>query len=204
MTTTDTKVALVVLAAGDSTRMGNPKALLDWHGKPLLRHVLDMAGLAGCARKIVVLGRDNESIQRSVDLSDTEVAINDNPDDGQISSLKIGLAALDYSVDCVACWPVDCPLILPADVTGLVDSYVEKRHSRQRIFIPTHKGQRGHPMLIDSCLRPDVLNLPNEKTARDLIDALKNFVTEVPSDNLGVLVDVDTPEEYQKALKFRS
>ncbi|MDC1141706.1 nucleotidyltransferase family protein [Planctomycetota bacterium] len=194
------KTAVVILAAGDSTRMGSPKALLDWHGQPLLRHVLDTAKRAGCSKFVVVLGRDAELIQANVDLSGVQVVVNQNPDDGQISSLKYGLQALDYSLDCVVCWPVDCPLIQAGDINALINSYIESRHARQRIFIPTHNGDRGHPMLIDTCLRPDFLTLPKTKNARDLINGLHKFTSEVPVDSAGVLVDIDTPEQYQNAL----
>lgn len=192
--------ALILLAAGDSIRMGSPKALLDWHGKPLIRHVLDTAVAAGCKMLIVVLGRDAELIQTKVDLSDTSIVLNNNVDAGQISSLKLGFKALDFSTDCALCWPVDCPLIQPADVTELIDAYRNFRETRQRLFIPTHNNERGHPMLVDSCLREDFVNLEAGKTGRDLIAKFASFVTEVPVKNAGILIDVDTPEQYKKSL----
>ncbi|MEE9310857.1 MAG: nucleotidyltransferase family protein [Planctomycetota bacterium] len=195
--------ALILLAAGDSSRMGSPKALLDWYGKPLIRHILDTAVTGGCKKLIVVLGRDAELIRTKVDLSDAAIVINSNVENGQVSSLQLGFKVLDFSTDCALCWPVDCPLVQPADVSTLIDAYCRFRNSRQRVFIPIHNNERGHPMLVDSCMREDFINLEAGKTARDLIVKFASFVTEVQVKNAGILTDVDTPAQYNKALKVR-
>lgn len=195
--------AVIVLAAGDSTRMGRPKALLDWHGRPLIEHVLATAREGGCARSLVVLGRDAESIMAAADLGDAMVLINPDPAQGQISSTRLGMQNLDFSTDCGVIWPVDCPLVQAADVRALVDSYVKWRTSLMRIFVPTHKGRRGHPMLVDIGFRQPFMELPPGATARKVIDDNHTQVMEVPTDNPGVLADIDTPQEYRAALEGR-
>ncbi|MCA8912113.1 MAG: nucleotidyltransferase family protein [Planctomycetes bacterium] len=193
--------AAIILAAGDSKRMGQPKALLDWDGRPLLEHVLHTAREAGCAKLFVVVGKDGVAIRAGCNLEGVTVLENPDPSHGQISSIKLGMENLDFSTDCCLVWPVDCPLIEPGDVKALLETYAGWRASLMRIFIPTHQGERGHPMLVDIGFRQPFIDLPEGETARKVIDDNHTQVKEVPTDNAGVLVDVDTPEDYEAALK---
>ena len=193
--------AAIILAAGDSSRMGQPKALLDWHGRPLLEHVLATAREGGCSKFFVILGKDADAIRAGASLDGVTVLVNEAPDRGQYTSTQLGMENLDFSTDCCVIWPVDCPLIKAADVTALINRYAETRASLMRIFMPTHNGERGHPMLVDIGFRQPFMELQQGETARKVIEDNHTQVMEVPSDNPGVLVDIDTPEEYQKALK---
>lgn len=201
MNTPPITAAAIVLAAGDSSRMGKPKALLDWDGRPMVEHVLDIARESGCTKLFVVVGKDGDPIRAGANLEGVTVLENKNPDQGQISSIQLGMANLDFSTDCSIVWPVDCPLVEPGDVRALIDTYAASRASLMRIFMPTHKGERGHPMLVDIGFRQPFLDLPEGETARKVIDDNHTQVREVPTDNAGVLVDVDTPEEHEAALK---
>lgn len=193
--------AVIVLAAGDSTRMGRPKALLDWQGKPLIKHVLDTARGGGCNDAFVVLGRDADSIRAGGLLDGVKVLVNPDPSQGQVSSLRLAMRSLDFSTDCCVVWPVDCPLVKAADVSALITAYAKWRASLMRILMPTYQGKRGHPMLVDIGFRQPFMELKPGQTARTVIDANPTQVKEVPTDNPGVLVDVDTPEEYRAALR---
>lgn len=192
--------AVIVLAAGESSRMGRPKALLDWHGKPLIEHVLATARAGGCSKSLVVLGRDSGPILANGNLGDATVLINPDPSRGQISSIRLGMENLDFSTDCCVIWPVDCPLVQAGDVRALIEIYAKWRTSLMRIFMPIHNGMRGHPMLVDIGFRQPFMDLPPGATARKVIEDNHTQVKEVPTDNPGVLVDVDTPEEYRAAL----
>lgn len=196
--------AVIVLAAGDSTRMGRPKALLDWGGVPLVDHVLGVAAQAGCSRFHVVLGKDAKAIQAGARLREVNVIVNPQPELGQVSSLKLAMQAQDFSTDCCICWPVDVPLVRPADVRALIDAYAQWRASLMRIFIPTHEGRRGHPMLVDIGFRQPFMELKADQTARKVIEDNHTQVKEVPVDNPGVLADIDTPEEYRSAFALRT
>lgn len=197
----DISAAVIVLAAGDSSRMGRPKALLHWRGKPMIEHVLNTARAGGCTRSLVVLGRDVEAIMTGADLGDAQVLVNPDPAQGQVSSIKLGMQHQDFSTDCCVVWPVDCPLVQAGDVRALIASYAQMRTSLMRIFIPTHGGRRGHPMLVDIGFRQPFMLLGPGQTARKVIDDNHTQVQEVPTTNPGVLVDIDTPDEYQAALR---
>jgi molybdenum cofactor cytidylyltransferase len=193
--------AAIVLAAGDSTRMGKPKALLDWHGRPLIEHVLATARQAGCTKLFAILGRDADEIRRGAKLGGVTVLVNEHPEEGQVSSTRLGMQSLDFSTDCCVVWPVDCPLVQASDVRSLIDTYAGTRSSLMRILMPVHEGKRGHPMLVDIGFRQPFMELQPGETARKVIDDNHTQVREVPTNNPGVLVDIDTPEEYRQALR---
>lgn len=201
MNTPAIQAAVIVLAAGDSTRMGRPKALLDWRGRPMIEHVLDVAKQGGCSQALVVLGRDEPAIRQHAQLGGATVLVNTDPDQGQISSIKLGMLNLDFSTDCCLIWPVDCPLVQAADIRALIDAYAKWRASLMRIFMPVHQGKRGHPMLVDIGFRQPFIDLAPGLSARAVVEANATQVKEVPTDNPGVLVDVDTPEEYEAAVR---
>lgn len=190
----------IILAAGASTRMGRPKALLPFPDRPLIEHALNVAREAGCAGTMVVLGHHADAIRTGADLGDARTIVNDDPDRGQISSIKLGLDALDFATDCALIWPVDCPLIQPDDIRALVTAYAANRASLTRIVLPSHNGERGHPMLVDLGFRQTFIDLPADQTARDVIDANPTQVLEVAVNNAGVLRDMDTPDEYDTML----
>ena len=192
-------VAAIILAAGDSERMGSPKALLDFAGKPLIERVLETAKAGGCAKFIVVLGREADAIKAGADLEGCMVLVNEDPSRGQLSSIQLGMANLDFATDCCVVWPVDCPLIEPADVEALVTEYGKLRASLMRIFLPVHNGERGHPVLIDLGFRQPFMELKPGQTARKVAEDNPTQVKEVLTENAGVLVDINTPEEYKSA-----
>jgi len=186
---------VLVLAAGDSTRMGSPKALLDWHGVPLVDHILRVAREAGCTRAVVVVGRDADAIQARAALYDARVVRNPDPDRGQISSLQAGMAVAEGAV---LCWPVDVPLAGVADVTALMAAL---QADGDGICVPVFEGVRGHPMLVGAGMVGEFLALPPGATARTVLEQHPDAVREVPVMNPGVLADIDTPEEYARALR---
>lgn len=201
MTNPPITAAAIILAAGDSSRMGTPKALLDWHGRPLIEHVLETARQGGCSKLFVVLGKDAEAIRQGAKLDGVTVLVNTEPARGQVSSIQLGMQNLDFSTDCCVIWPVDCPLIEASDVRALIETYAGWRASLMRIFMPVHKGERGHPMLVDIGFRQPFMELKEGETARKVIEDNPTQVKEVPTDNPGVLTDIDTPEEYEAALR---
>ena len=193
-------VTAIILAAGDSSRMGSPKALLDFDGRPMIELVIETARAGGCTGVLVVLGADAEAIKTGADLTGCTLLVNEHTEQGQISSIKLGMRSLDFSNDACIVWPVDCPLAGAGDVKALIDTYKQWRASLMRIFIPTFKGERGHPMLVDIGFRQPFMELGPDETAHKVIEDKYDQVKEVETDNHGVLSDVDTPADYDRVL----
>lgn len=194
-------LAAIILAAGDSARMGRPKALLDFGGKPAIARILETARKAGITKFLVVLGKHAEVIQKGADLAGCGVLVNEHPERGQLSSMQLGMSRLDFATDAAFIWPVDCPLVRAEDLKALAQAYAKGRAALMRIFLPVNGGKRGHPMLVDIGFRQPFMELHNGQSARDVIAANPTQVQDVPVANTGVLLDIDTPEDYAVAVK---
>jgi len=192
------RVGAVVLAAGRSRRMGAPKALLPCHGRTFLRSILDALEQAGISEVRVVLGDQADEIRAAGRLSEDAIVVNPRPDDGMLSSLRCGIRALGPDLEGFLLWPVDHPLVLPRTVTSLVEALAAGRGG---ILVPVHDGRRGHPVLFAGRLAPLLLQAPDGVGARAVLRDHPQEVVEIPVADPGVVTDIDTPEEYGKALR---
>lgn len=189
------RIVGLVLAAGESRRMGRDKALLDYHGQPFLGAILASLRAAGIKRPIVVLGHHAEAIRRAAQLDDgeVEVIINQDYQRGQTSSLQAGLRAASVSgADGVLLCLVDHPLVPAAVIKSLQDAFFA---ASVPIIIPMCSGRRGHPVLIGRGVFPELLALDAAQGANTVIRKQPAHLVETGND--GVLLDIDTPEEYE-------
>ena len=193
------QVWAILLAAGESSRMGQLKALLPWRNTTLLEYQLHSLLEAGVNQIAVVLGHDADRLKPVVDSVDNASWVM-NPDYllGKTTSLKTGAAALSGQ-------PVSDVLLLNVDQPRNVDTVrvLLERHlaSSYRITIPTHGGKGGHPILISAELLPELADIDEESqglkaVVRRHADATERFEIDDPS----LLWDLNTPEQYQKAL----
>jgi molybdenum cofactor cytidylyltransferase len=193
----------ILLAAGASSRMGRPKALLDFDGKTTLQLALE--AVRGFAKPIVVLGPNHPEIRARVALGHVRVMLNLDVDSGQTASLKAALAILPEDVEGFFFMPVDFPLVRAADVARLVDAYRAEPDPAKSIFIPSHDLKRGHPVLCRRELAAEFLALPPEGSARDVVNRVNSRVAYVIYPEAYVLMDMDTPEDYVRCLEaYRS
>jgi len=189
-------IAGLVLAAGESSRMGRAKALLTYRGRTFLETIVATLRASGIERIAVVLGHHAGEIQRALDLEGIEVVINRDYRRGQTSSLQAGLGALTApELEATALCLVDHPAVSPATVRALVGQF-EK--TRAPVVIPTFHGQRGHPVVIGRALFDELLRLSPEEGANAVIRKYRLETHCVEVEDQGILLDIDDAESYQR------
>jgi molybdenum cofactor cytidylyltransferase len=201
-------IAGLVLAAGESSRMGRDKALLPYRGRTFLETIIAKLREAGIDRVAVVLGHHAETIQRAIGWSGAapagvEVVINPDYGRGQTSSLQAGLRAFERPAtesaprlgapDAVVLCLVDHPAFDPATVTTLLEGF---ERTRAPVIVPLHGGRRGHPVLIARPLFAPLLALSGDEGANRVIHAWGGQTKQVEVPDSGILVDVDDPAAY--------
>jgi len=189
-------IAGLILAAGESSRMGRDKALLPYHGRTFLENVLETLRNAGVARSVVVLGHHADEIRRAVGLNLAQVIVNAAYRQGQTSSLQAGLRAFEKD-DCAAvvlCL-VDQPCVSPETVRHMVSTY---ERSGCQVVIPTFQGQRGHPVLVSRELFEELKNLAPGEGANTVIRRHREAAKFVEVNDRGVLLDIDDSEAYRR------
>ncbi len=192
-------IAAIVLAAGESIRMGRPKPLCSFGGRPALELVLDACGRAGLSR-VVVLGHGAGEIKAGVKFGGAKVVLNPDYAKGQTSSLQAGLRALPPGTEAFLLFPADHPLITENEIQPLVAEYLRRRAERQ-IFIPSYNLKRGHPVLFDAALKEEFLRLPPDTPARTVVDLHPGRIAYVEIPTAAILMDMDTPEDYARCLE---
>jgi molybdenum cofactor cytidylyltransferase len=184
----------IILAAGESKRMGFPKMLLDFNGSTMLENVIRNVTNSAVNNTLVVLGAYRNELVELVARQNVNYCYNDNYKDGMLSSVKCGFVNLPADFDAVLIFQGDQPLISPEVVNKLITSY---RTSVKGIVIPVHNGRRGHPILIDKKYRNDIVNLDASEGLRSLSHLFSDDVLEVDVNDNGILRDFDTYEQYK-------
>lgn len=190
------RVGAVILAAGESRRMGKPKLLLPWGESTIIRHVCQQVVACGLHEVVVVAGRWIDAIRQQT--ADLPVRVVHNPDYARgemLSSLKVGLETIWHTSD--ACMVVlgDQPAIPQDVIRDVAQAYHE---DRGRIIAPSYQGQRGHPIVIDRVFWQALLDLPPDAAPRDAIQANPHEIYHVDVDTDSVLHDIDTPGDYRQ------
>ncbi len=190
-------VGAVLLAAGSGSRMGHkPKSLLELGGVPLIRRQLIALSGAGVDEVVVVLGHHADLIEPVVQTFPVTLVRNLQPDDGQVSSLRLGLAALGGKLDAVIVALADQPLINAQDITALIGAY-KKRPEGASVVFPEVGGQRGNPVVFSNAVREQILVGGAHVGCRQWQAANPQAVAPFITDNRRYRVDVDTPEDLE-------
>jgi len=190
-------VGAVLLAAGSGSRMGHkPKSLLELGGVPLIRRQLIALSGAGVDEVVVVLGHHADLIEPVVQTFPVTLVRNPRPDDGQVSSQRIGLAALGGKLDAVIVALADQPLINAQDITALIGAF-KKRPEGASVVFPQVNGEPGNPVIFSNEVREQILagaaNVGCRQWQANNTQAVAPFVT----DNRRYRVDVDTAEDLE-------
>lgn len=191
------KVAALLLAAGQSRRMGAVNKLLaPVGGKPMVRHVLDAIAGSKAGPVIVVTGHQGAEVRAA--LADASPAFVENPDyaDGISTSLNAGLQAVPEDCEAVVVCLGDMPRVGSALIDRLISAYnpVEGR----AICVPTRDGKRGNPVLFDRQFFAEVREIAGDVGAKHLIGRHEDLVAEVAVDDEAIFMDIDTPEALEK------
>ena len=189
-------IAGLILAAGESRRMGRDKALLTYHGRTFIETVIDNLRAAGIKNVTVVLGHQAETIQSAINLAGVRVVVNFHYEQGQTSSLKLGLAAVaaDAPEGVVLCL-VDHPAVPAAVIVKLLERF---QSTHPPVVVPTYQCQRGHPVIISQAVFPELLALPPDEPANAVIRKYRPTTQFVEVADPGVLLDIDDPQAYQR------
>jgi CTP:molybdopterin cytidylyltransferase MocA len=191
------QLVAIILAAGDSSRMGSPKALLRVGKKTFLQLIIEAYAAAGIPRTII-LGRDSSSIKERLALSRETVLVNTDPSRGPLSSLLIGLERVRHS-DAIFLHPVDHPLVLHNTIRSLAQ--IHKRLP-SAILIPEFRGRRGHPVLIPSKYYPELRQAPLSEGARWVVRENRAANHLVSVCDPGILKNIDTRQDYTRLFGY--
>ena len=194
-------VSAILLAAGESTRMGQNKALLPWKGQTLLEYHLEQLKQTTVEKTVVVLGYEAEKLLPHVEkAAKVSVIINLDYPSGRCSSIKAGMRVLPSQSDSVLILAVDQPRPY-----CLLEELIEYHQSyRNLITVPTYEGKHGHPPIFSSSLFPELLEVSEERMG--LLDIMRHYktqVAELPVSYPIVLVDLNNAGDYERALRLR-
>lgn len=196
-------VGAVLLAAGSASRMGHqPKCLLELGGVPLIRRQLIALSGAGVDEVVVVLGHYADQIEPAVQSFPISVVHNPNPDDGQVSSLRLGLQRLSPKLDAVLVGLADQPLINAQDITDLIAAY-KKRPEQAGVVQPSVDGLPGNPVMFSAQVRDDMLAGASSVGCKQWQASNPSLVHHWVTSNARYRVDVDTPDDIA-ALEART
>lgn len=189
------RVSAIVLAAGASRRMGTPKPLVPVFGRPLLECVLENLAGSRVREMVVVLGYESDRVKRETDLRSVRVVVNPDYRQGMSTSIRAGLRAADPSAAAYLMVLGDQPFAATATADALIAAWVRNRAA---ILIPTFRGRRGNPVLVDRVLMPAFDSITGDRGFRALFENRGDEIREVRVRDPGILYDVDTMDDVRR------
>ncbi len=188
-------VVPIILAAGESSRMGRLKPLVEINGETFLQRLIKILRSSKAEGITVVLGNRSEEIVNYVDLSDCNIVINPEYKKGQLSSLRKAILSIpEEGVDGILVCLVDHPYISSNLIDQMIDIFYK---SDREIVVPVYNKKRGHPVIFSNKMFPHLLAASLEVGAREVLWNNPNQILELKVDEPGVLKDVDYPEDIE-------
>lgn len=190
-------LAAVILSGGASRRMGSPKALLAYQGRPFLEHLLEVAQHPKISTRRVVLGAHAEPIAKEIHLNADEIVINDEWEQGQLSSIQAALRSLPANIDGMLLLLIDHPLISATLVADLIEAFYS---SRKPVVLPLYRGRRGHPLIFSATLFQELMNAPLETGARHVVWQHEAEIEPVETLEEGCVLNLNDPDTLQRTI----
>lgn len=193
-------IAAVILSAGESSRMGRPKALLPIDGQTFIEKIVKALREAGLQNIIVILGHDAEAMRQKITHLPVTILVNPEYRKGQLSSLRVAIRHLLANDRCsgLLVHLVDHPYIDAALVNLLIEGLED---SGKLIAVPRFRGKRGHPVIFARSLFNELLNAPEDQGAKAVVNAHRDETLEIETEDKGITLDIDTPELYRQHVK---
>jgi molybdenum cofactor cytidylyltransferase len=194
------RCSAVVLAAGQSARMGGPnKLLLPFEGEALVRRTVRTVLESGVQETVVVTGHQAREVTRAVLDLPVTVQPNLRHEDGQMRSVAAGVAALARATDAILVCPGDMPLLRAEDLLALIAAY--RTHPEASIVIPRHQGARGNPIVFAAAYAPEVAAGRRLIGCRKLAQQYPEETWYFEAAHDRYTTDLDTPEDYRRVLQ---
>jgi len=190
-------ISAVLLAAGESRRMGEFKQLLTLDGKTFIERCVDNLLAARLGEVVVVTGYRDEDVRRAVGNRPVRFAHNADYREGMSSSLKRGVESLSKTARACLIALVDQPQISVDIFNRVIQEY---ENHQPLIVIPTCEGRNGHPVILDLKLREEILSMDPAEGLRQVVYAHASEIRRVDVAQESVLMDFDLPEDYRRAL----
>ena len=191
-------LAAVILSGGESKRMGAPKALIPYRGTTFVEHLIEITRHARVGVTRIVVGAHADQIRAHLRKHASEIVVNSQWEEGQLSSIQAGIRSLsECETDGMLLCPVDHPIVSATIVARLIEEFDS---SARPIALPTYRGKRGHPLIFRASLYPELLAADAGIGARQVVWAHADQICEVPTEEEGVVLNVNDPSTLERAL----
>lgn len=192
-------LAAAILAAGESQRMGQPKALVPFQGLSFVEHLITATRHARIGLTRIVLGAGANEIRVKLQVDSASIVVNPDWPKGQLSSIHAAIRSLPSgATEGLMICPVDHPLISPHLVAHLIRTFDS---TDKPVILPKHQGRRGHPVIFRAALYEELLAAPQEVGARQVVWDHAAEIAEVETEEEGVILNLNDPETLRKALR---
>ena len=196
-------IVAVILSAGESSRMGQPKALLPIDGLRFIDKIITSLRLARIGKIMVVLGHNAAEMRQKISDLQVELVINPDYKQGQLTSLCAAIRSIEAHsdadrVDGILVHLVDHPYINADLVNLMIERFYE---TKKLIVVPRYQSRRGHPVIFSRALFGELLAAPLDRGAKAVVHAHREDTLEIDTNDEGAIIDIDTPEEYRRHVK---
>jgi molybdenum cofactor cytidylyltransferase len=196
-------IVAVILSAGESSRMGRPKALLPIDGVRFIEKIVTTLKATRVGRIVVILGHNVAELRLKMSGLPVDLVVNPDYKQGQLTSLHAAIRSIEAGhdadrVDGILVHLVDHPYIN----AGLVNLMIERFYETKKlILVPRYQDRRGHPVIFSKALFKELLAAPLDRGAKAVVHAHRDDTLEIDTNDEGAIIDIDTPEEYHRHVK---